>query len=92
MQACIYQPAKTAMQSGKICSKHWILKFEHDGSRFIEPIMGWTASEDMSQEIKLKFSTKEMAVAFAEKNHIEYEVIEPQRHNFIKRSYADNFK
>ncbi len=92
MQACIYQPTKTTMQSGAANSKDWLLEFTHDGSRSIEPVMGWTASKDMLREVKIKFSSKEAAVAFAEANKFPYEVIEPQQSKFIKRTYADNFK
>ncbi len=92
MQACIYQPTKTTMQSGTANSKNWLLEFIHDGSRFIEPIMGWTASKDMLREVKIKFPSKEAAIAFAEENKFSYEVIEPQQGKFIKRTYADNFK
>ena len=92
MQACIYQPTKTTMQSGTANSKNWLLEFIHDGSRNIAPMMGWTSSEDTLQEVKIKFSSKEAAVAFAETNKIPYEVIEPQQRKFIKRTYADNFK
>lgn len=92
MQASIYQPTKTTMQSGARNSKHWLLEFSHDGSRKIEPIMGWIASKDMLQEVKIKFPNKDAAVAFAKTNHLTYEIIEPQHKKFIKRSYADNFK
>ena len=92
MQASIYQPTKTTMQSGVHNCKNWILEFTHDGSRKIEPIMGWVSSEDMLQEVKLKFPNKDAAINFAKKNNLSYEVIEPQHKKFSKRSYADNFK
>ena len=92
MQASIYKPTKTTMQSGKCNTNHWILKFQHDGSREIEPLMGWTSSKDMMQEVRLKFPDKEKAIIFAKENHLDYEIIEPQAKKFTKRSYADNFK
>ncbi len=92
MQASIYQPTKTVMQSGMKNSQHWLLEFAHDGSRKIEPIMGWVSSEDMLQEVSIKFPNKESAIAFANKNGLAYEVIEPQQKKFIKNAYADNFK
>ena len=91
MQARIYQPAKTAMQSGRNNSRHWLLEFMHNGSRAIEPIMGWTSSQDMLQEVHLKFPDKEAAIAFASNNNIEYELIEPQKKKIFKSAYADNF-
>ena len=92
MQARIYRPAKSAMQSGQFLSKRWILEFKHDGSREIDPIMGWTGSSDMYQEVKMKFSSKEKAIAFAKKNYIPYEVHEPNERVIRPKSYADNFK
>jgi ETC complex I subunit-like protein len=92
MQARIYRPAKSAMQSGQARSKNWVLEFEHDGSRDIDPIMGWTGSSDMSQEVRMEFPSKEKAVAFAKKCGISYEVYEPNERKIRPKSYADNFK
>lgn len=92
MQASIYQPTKTSMQSGLNNIKHWLLEFEHDGSRKIEPIMGWTASKDMLHQVRIKFPNKESAINFAKDNNIDYEVIEPKAKKITKRAYADNFK
>jgi hypothetical protein len=91
MQASIYQPTKTSMQSGLHNTKYWILEFIHDGSRKLEPIMGWTSSKDMLREIKLKFPNKDAAISFAKENNLIYEVKKPQQKKFIKRAYADNF-
>jgi hypothetical protein len=92
MFARIYQPAKTSMSSGKAKTKTWHLVFIHDGSRTIEPLMGWSCSEDtIGTEVKLKFATKEKAVAFAEKNAMEYEIYDPQTAPTRPMSYADNF-
>ena len=61
-------------------------------SQFVEPLMGWTGMTDMPQEIHLFFSTKEEAVAYAEREHILYEVYEPKARHQVKKAYADNFK
>lgn len=92
MQVSIYKPTKTTTQSGNLNTNHWILKFQHDGSRKIEPLMGWTSSKDMMQEVRLKFPDKEKAIIFAKENNLDYEIIEPQAKKITKRSYADNFK
>lgn len=91
MKAVIYSPTKSAMQSGMRNTKHWRIRFENNGSRYIEPLMGWTASRDMLQEVKLKFHTKEEAIAFAQKNKIEYEVLEQKFKKTLPKSYANNF-
>ena len=53
--------------------------------------MGWESSDDMYSEVRLEFSTKELAVNYAKKNKIIYEIVEPKKRKIIKKSYADNF-
>ena len=89
-KAKIYKPAKTAMQSGTRNTKSWILEFE-SMNKEINPLTGWISSKDTISEVRMKFSTKELAVAYAKKNNIKYKVIETKKRSFIKKSYADNF-
>lgn len=91
MKAIIYRPTKSAMQSGFKKTKYWVLKSE-DKDKYIEPFMGWTGSNNMDQEICIKFETKEEAIAFAKANSWDYEVIEPQARKIEPKSYLDNFK
>lgn len=91
MKAKIYKPAKTAMQSGTAKTAEWLLEYEPAAQKYVEPLMGWTGSGDMNQQLKLKFDSKEKAVAYAEKNNIPYFVQEPKPRKQIKKSYADNF-
>ena len=53
--------------------------------------MGWESSTDTNSELKLEFSSKDLAIDYAKKNKIIYELIEPKRRKIIKKSYADNF-
>tara|TARA_B100000965_G_C19465432_1_gene701653 strand:+ start:362 stop:643 length:282 start_codon:yes stop_codon:yes gene_type:complete len=89
-KAKIYKPSKTAMQSGMGNTKNWILEFE-SMNKAINPLTGWISSKDTMSEVRMKFSTKELAIAYAKKNNIKYKVIETKKRNFIKKSYADNF-
>ena len=89
-KAKIYIPSKTAMQSGRGKQKNWILEFITKDSK-INPLMGWESSTDTLGEVVLKFSTKEKAIEYAEKNSISYEVIDPKKKEFVIKSYADNF-
>ena len=91
MLARIYKPAKTAMQSGLARTKEWVLDFEPEEPREVEPLMGWTSSGDMRSQVRLRFDTAEEAVAYCERNCIAYQLFpakEPVRHGL---SYADNF-
>ena len=76
MAARIYKPAKTAMQSGTAKTKDWVLDFEPEEPRQVEPLMGWTSSGDMRQQVRLHFATKEEAVAYCERHGIAYQVFE----------------
>ena len=91
MTARIYKPSKTAMQSGQAATKDWLLEFEPEEPRTIEPLMGWTSSGDMKQQIKLTFDTKEEAVAYCEEIGIAYQVFEPEPVKRRIMSYSDNF-
>ena len=91
MSARIYKPAKTAMQSGTAKTKEWVLDYEPEQPREIEPLMGWTSSTDTNQQISLHFDTKEEAVAYCERHGIAYEVFRPEPTTSPTISYADNF-
>jgi len=92
MVARIYKPAQTAMQSGPARAKEWVLEYEPETPREIDPLMGWTSSGDMKSQISLSFDTKEEAMAYAERNGIPYHVIEPTLRRLVRKSYADNFR
>ncbi|MCD6035652.1 MAG: complex subunit conserved region [Rickettsiales bacterium] len=88
----IYQPAKTAMQSGKANTRYWKMDFDQkEGARRVESLMGWTASSDMQQELMLRFVSKEDAVEYAKRQGLNYEVREPQEADLSLKAYADNF-
>ena len=91
MVARIYKPAKTAMQSGSANSKDWVLDYEPEQPRAIEPLMGWTSSGDMRQQVRLRFATQEEAVAYCERHGIPYQVFESKQEPRRGLSYADNF-
>ena len=78
------------MQSGLAKTNKWIIEFKTKDSG-VDPLMGWESSTDTLTEIKLEFSTKELAIDYAKKNKIDFELIEPQKRKIVKKSYADNF-
>lgn len=92
MSARIYQPARTAMQSGQAKSS-WVLEFTPTEARAIDPLMGWTGSGDMTSQVKLTFPDKDAAVAYAEANRLAYVVEQPKtRKHVIKHGgYGGNF-
>jgi len=92
MAARIYRPARNAMQSGKGKTGAWILEFEAETPRGREPLMGWTSSSDMRQQVRLQFDTKEQAIAYAERQGLAYSVASEAPVRTSRKSYSDNFK
>jgi hypothetical protein len=91
MQVRISKPTKSAMQSAD-GDDSWLLEFVTDSnSKFKEKLMGRTSSSDMSNEIKIRFSTLEEAVTFAEKKSYPYEIIKQKKPKIPKKNYASNF-
>jgi hypothetical protein len=92
MSARIYRPAKTAMQSGKAKTGRWLLEFDPEMPKKIDPLMGYTTSGDMKSQIRLVFDTREEAVAYASKHGIPFRVQEPKEAKRRQISYSDNFR
>ena len=78
------------MQSGMGKTNKWILEFKtKDPTK--NPLMGWESSSDTLSELKLEFSSKELAINYAKKKKIDFEIIEPKKRKTVIKSYADNF-
>ncbi len=92
MVARIYKPSKTAMQSGVARTKRWVLEFEPEAPREIDPLMGWTSSGDMQSQVRMYFQSKDDAVAYAKRAGLDYLVQKPHKRKLMKKSYADNFR
>lgn len=92
MTARIYRPARTAMQSGTAKTERWLLEYEPERPREIEPLMGWTSSSDMNSQVKLWFDSEAEAVAYATRNGIPFRVEQPHEPKRRSISYSDNFK
>ena len=90
-KAKIYKPSKSAMQSGTKKYDKWIIEFvtEKPGTN---PLMGWESSTDTYTELILEFNSKDLAIEYAKKNKIDYELIKSNTRKINKKSYADNFK
>ena len=89
-KAKIYIPTKNSMQSGLGKSDKWLIEFEIENTG-INPLMGWETNTNTLSELNLEFSSKELAIEYAKKNKIDFEIIEPQKRKTVKKSYADNF-
>ena len=92
IKARIYRPAKTAMQSGRGNTKKWMIQFEPGAAKDHDPLMGWISSADTQGQVRLRFDTREEAIAFARKHDMDYELREPAERVIRPKSYADNFR
>ncbi len=91
MKAKIYQPSKTAMQSGVAATGQWLLEFIPESPHQIDPLMGWNGSRDTNEQIDLFFPTMEAAVEYAKAQNIPYLLQLPKGKSVKKKAYADNF-
>jgi NADH dehydrogenase len=93
MRARIYQPARTAMQSGTARTKGWTLDFMAESGREIDPLMGWTSSKDTQSQVRLTFDSREAAEDYARERGIDYVVTDPKprKPNIRPRGYGENF-
>ncbi len=92
MFARIYRPSKTAMQSGKAHTKSWLLEFDAETARRLDPLMGWTGAEDMTaSEVRLSFDSKDEAIAYANNNRIPYRLEPEHSPATAPKAYSDNF-
>jgi hypothetical protein len=80
------------MQSGRALTKKWVLEYEPEQPRTVEPLMGWTSSSDMRSQVVLEFDTQAEAEAYATAHEIPYQVFEPHRPKSRPKSYSDNFR
>ncbi len=80
------------MQSGTARARKWILEFQPEARREVEPLMGWTSSRDMKSQIRMSFATRDEAVAYARRNGIPFNVHEPKPRKNNPKSYSENFK
>ncbi len=90
-QARILRRDPSPMQAGPAHVGEWLLEFEPATAPDIDPLMGWTSSQDMLSQVRLTFDSREAAEAYCRRQHIAYTVSEPTPRRRRPKSYADNF-
>lgn len=91
--ARIFQPPKSAMQSGRAKAQGWVLEFAPGEAKALDPLTGWVGSGDTRRQVRLTFDTREQAIAYAEQEGIAYEAAAPAAGTAMKpKVYADNFR
>ena len=93
MRVRIYQPARNAMQSGTARMRAWVLEYPQADRRDIDPLMGWTSSDDTQSQVRLRFATRAEAEDYAKDNGLDYVVVDPQKRaaTVRPRGYGENF-
>ena len=92
IRARIFQQPKRATQSGVAGTHDWVLNFEPANARHADPLMGWTGSADTQAQVRLRFDTRDEAVAYAERNALAYDLEPTPPRRFRPKVYADNFR
>ena len=87
----IFRPAKNAMQSGRAKVRTWVLEPEPGAAKRVDPLTGWTGSADTLSQVRMKFDTRQEAVAFAEKKGWSFKVQEPNHRSIQGKNYSENF-
>lgn len=93
MRARIYRPSRTATQSGSARTREWVLEYSPETPRDVDPLMGWTSSDDMLSQVRLRFDSCEAAVAYAREKGIDHVVLRPRERKPVirPRGYGENF-
>jgi len=93
MRARIYQPARNAMQSGQAKTKNWVLEFSPSTARRIDPLMGWTGSDDTQSQVRLSFDSREAAEKFASDRGLDTQILNAHKRKPVirKGGYGENF-
>jgi hypothetical protein len=91
MTARIFSPAKTATQSGRAKTGEWVLEYEPQSPRRIEPLMGYTSSTDTLAQVRMNFASADEAVAWCERNGVAYTLAPQQTMRRRRVTYSDNF-
>ncbi len=92
IQVRIYRQAKSATQSGRANTDRWVVEFEPESRREVEPLMGWTSSADTKGQLRLRFDSEAEAVAYAHKRGFMYTLERPRERQIRPKAYADNFR
>jgi hypothetical protein len=90
--ARIFKRPKNTTQSGKFRTELWQLEYEPGEQKKADPLTGWAGSGDTSDQVRLTFPSQEAAIAFCEREGIDFHVVPTPTQKLQLQSYADNFR
>ncbi len=88
----ISQLDRRTTQSGKANAGLWLLEFERVEPLMPDPLTGWNGSGDTNTQVRITFKSCDEAIAFAQRNGLDYHLVPPTPVKLKLQSYADNFR
>lgn len=70
----------------------WTLEHEREQPLRPDPLTGWAGSGDTNTQVRLKFATKEDAIAYATRKGMDVHLVPAPPVTLKLQAYADNFK
>jgi hypothetical protein len=90
--ARIIEEQRKTTQSGKAGQGRWTLEFERQQPQRADPLTGWNGSGDTATQIRLKFDSKEEALAYAERKGFTVHLVPAAPVTMKIQTYAENFR
>jgi len=90
--ARIIEEQRKTTQSGKAGQGRWTLEFERQQPQRADPLTGWNGSGDTATQVRLKFNSKEEALAYAERKGFAVHLVPAAPVEMKFQTYADNFR
>ncbi len=90
--ARIIEEQRKTTQSGKAQDGRWTLEFERQQAQRPDPLTGWNGSGDTATQVRLKFDTKDEALAYAERKGFIVHLVPAAPVGLKLQAYADNFR
>ncbi len=84
----IFSPARNVMQSAPFAEGRWIVQYLKVVKRSVDPIMGWTSSNEVPSNTQFIFETKEEAIEYCKRKNLSYEISEPKKRKVHIKPYA----
>jgi hypothetical protein len=90
--ARIIEEQRKTTQSGKARDGRWTLEYERQQPLRPDPLTGWAGSGDTNTQVRLKFATKDEAVAYATRKGFDIHLVPAPPVSLKIQAYADNFR
>jgi len=90
--ARIIEEQRKTTQSGKAQDGRWTLEFERQEAQRPDPLTGWNGSGDTKTQVRLRFNSKDEALAYATRKGFEVHVVPAPPVSMKIQAYADNFR